>query len=145
MFDGKADRYRTNVYFESVHKYMPFVHRSRYLADIHLAPQAQPPMCLRYAIWTVASAQCQCHKEHADIFYRRARQYLESDEMKVVFFRILALALTDKQEPSLDHNCARPVLGSHCFLRSKHRDNHTFVDEQPAFCSFGSDAWSSST
>jgi hypothetical protein len=108
---------------------MPFVHQSRYLADMHLAPQAQPPMCLRYAIWTVASAHCQCHKEHTDIFYRRARQYLESDEMKVWLVQVFDASITDHSESSPDDDRARPVLGTDCLLRVKYRDHYTFMDE----------------
>ena len=43
----------------------------------------KPPMCLQYAVWSLASnGDTKYHKYH-DVFYRRARQYLEADEIKV--------------------------------------------------------------
>lgn len=43
----------------------------------------RPPMCLQYAIWTMASSDHEKYRGYHDIFYHRTRQYLEADELKV--------------------------------------------------------------
>jgi hypothetical protein len=43
----------------------------------------RPPMSLQYAIWTSASNGHPKYGCYHDALYRRARHYLESDEMKV--------------------------------------------------------------
>jgi hypothetical protein len=40
-------------------------------------------MCLQYAIWTTAANGHEKYGIYHDIFYMRARQYLEADELKV--------------------------------------------------------------
>ena len=47
-----------------------------------LAPHMRPPVCLRYAIWCLAASVSEKYFNHQEIFYRRARRYAESDEMK---------------------------------------------------------------
>lgn len=39
-------------------------------------------MCLQYAIWALGSLGHAKYDEYADVFYKRARQYLDADEMK---------------------------------------------------------------
>lgn len=43
----------------------------------------RPPLGLQYAIWTVAANLHPRYGCYHDALYRRARQYLESDELKV--------------------------------------------------------------
>lgn len=43
----------------------------------------KPPMCLQYIIWAQASVGHAKYNQYHDVFYRRARQYIEADEMKV--------------------------------------------------------------
>jgi hypothetical protein len=43
----------------------------------------RPPMCLQYAIWTMAANGHEKYNEYTDIFYQRTRHYLEVDELKV--------------------------------------------------------------
>ena len=43
----------------------------------------RPPMCLQYAIWANAAKGHPMYDRYYDVFYRRARQYLEADELKV--------------------------------------------------------------
>lgn len=43
----------------------------------------KPPMCLQYAIWTLASNGHEQYGHLHDIFYQRARSYAEADELKV--------------------------------------------------------------
>lgn len=40
-------------------------------------------MCLQYAVWSMASNGHEKYSQYHDIFYKRARQYADSDEMKV--------------------------------------------------------------
>jgi len=40
-------------------------------------------MCLQYAIWTAAASGHPKYGRYHDALYRRARQYLEADELKV--------------------------------------------------------------
>lgn len=42
----------------------------------------RPPVCLRYAMWCYAASVSERYYNHQEIFYRRARKYAESDEMK---------------------------------------------------------------
>ncbi|KAF3929340.1 hypothetical protein AA313_de0210079 [Arthrobotrys entomopaga] len=71
-----------DLYFEKVAPCGPMIHRLRYLASLDLAPTARPPICLRYAIWTLAASVSDQFQSLQTIFYRRARKYAEEVEMK---------------------------------------------------------------
>lgn len=43
----------------------------------------QPPISLRYMIWAMAATLVDEYAQYDDVFYRRARKYLEQAEMKV--------------------------------------------------------------
>lgn len=47
-----------------------------------LAPTLRPPVCLRYAIWTLVCSVSPKYSALADHFYARARKYAEQDEMR---------------------------------------------------------------
>ncbi|KAK2591400.1 hypothetical protein QQS21_010906 [Conoideocrella luteorostrata] len=70
------------VYFEKVHPSMPMIHRYRYLAAMNLAPNQRPPVCLRYAMWTMACSIADKYADLKDLFYQRARKYVEADYVK---------------------------------------------------------------
>ncbi|KJZ79124.1 hypothetical protein HIM_01275 [Hirsutella minnesotensis 3608] len=70
------------VYFEKVHPSMPMIHRFRYLAAMNLAPNQRPPVCLRYAMWTMACSIADKYADLKDLFYQRARKYVEADYVK---------------------------------------------------------------
>ncbi|KAH7026540.1 fungal-specific transcription factor [Microdochium trichocladiopsis] len=70
------------VYFEKIHPSMPMIHKYRYLAAMNLSPNQRPPVCLRYAMWTLASSVMDKYQGHKDLFYQRARKYVEMDFMK---------------------------------------------------------------
>ncbi|KAK5987633.1 Citrinin biosynthesis transcriptional activator ctnR-like protein [Cladobotryum mycophilum] len=70
------------IYFEKVHPSMPMIHRYRYLAAMNLAPAHRPPVCLRYAMWTLACSISEKYSDLKDLFYQRARKYVEGDYMK---------------------------------------------------------------
>lgn len=58
------------------------IHPYRHRAAMTLAPHMRPPVCLRYAMWCLAASVSEKYHNHQEIFYRRARKYAESDEMK---------------------------------------------------------------
>ena len=62
---------------------LPIINKSRYLHAFHSAPHMRPPMCLQYAIWTMAANGHEKYGTYHDVFYWRARRYLEADELKV--------------------------------------------------------------
>ncbi|KAF5669134.1 Zn(II)2Cys6 transcription factor [Fusarium heterosporum] len=70
------------VYFEKVHPSIPMIHKYRYLAAMNLAPNQRPPVCLRYAMWTLACTITDKFADLKDLFYRRARKYVEADYIK---------------------------------------------------------------
>ncbi|KAK4250505.1 fungal-specific transcription factor domain-containing protein [Corynascus novoguineensis] len=70
------------IYFEKIHPSLPMIHKYRYLAAMNLAPAQRPPVCLRYAMWTLACSVSDKFQTLKDLFYARARKYLESDYIK---------------------------------------------------------------
>ena len=73
---------RHQVYFDKLHYTMPIIHKYRYLAAMNLAPNMRPAICLRYSIWALSCSVIDKYMSYSDIFYQRARKYLERDEMK---------------------------------------------------------------
>jgi Fungal Zn(2)-Cys(6) binuclear cluster domain len=71
------------IYFEKYHRTMPMMHKLRYYASLDRAPHMRPPICLRYAMWTVAASLSDKYSSFEAIFYERARRYLQDAEMKV--------------------------------------------------------------
>ncbi|KAI9696580.1 MAG: hypothetical protein M1836_005599 [Candelina mexicana] len=70
------------IYFEKMHPFVPIVHRPRYLAAMNLAPMARPAVCLRYAIWCLASSVSEKYSNLQEHFYLLARKYAMADEMR---------------------------------------------------------------
>ncbi|ETS88129.1 hypothetical protein PFICI_01957 [Pestalotiopsis fici W106-1] len=70
------------IFFEKVHPSIPMIHKFRYLAAMNLAPNQRPPVCLRYAIWCLACSITDKFMDLRDLFYQRARKYLEGDYQK---------------------------------------------------------------
>ncbi|KAL8389192.1 hypothetical protein RB599_010993 [Gaeumannomyces hyphopodioides] len=73
-----------NWYFSNQQDVVPMLHQARYLQAFHSAPHMRPPMCLQYALWAVAANEHPRYQSYPDVFYRRARQYLEADELRGV-------------------------------------------------------------
>ncbi|KAK2003417.1 hypothetical protein LX36DRAFT_651187 [Colletotrichum falcatum] len=69
-------------FFERQHHFIPIIHPGRYLQSFYSAPHKRPPMCLQYAVWSMASNGHEKYAQYHDIFYKRARQYADADEMK---------------------------------------------------------------
>jgi hypothetical protein len=72
-----------HIYFEKHHCTMPMMHKLRFYASLDRAPHMRPPICLRYAMWTIAASLSEKYSSFEDIFYERARRYLQDAEMKV--------------------------------------------------------------
>lgn len=72
----------TQIFLDKLHPSLPMVHKYRYYASMNLAPDRRPPICLRYIMWCHAASITDKYMHHQDIFYRRARKYIEADEMK---------------------------------------------------------------
>ncbi|KAF4867999.1 Citrinin biosynthesis transcriptional activator ctnR [Colletotrichum siamense] len=70
------------IYFEKCHPSVPMIHKYRYLAAMNLAPNQRPPVALRYAIWTLACSITEKYIDLKDLFYQRARKYVEADYIK---------------------------------------------------------------
>lgn len=59
------------------------IHGERYIASLYRPAHMQPPMCLQYAILAAGASASPTYKPMAEVFYVRARQYIQVDEMKV--------------------------------------------------------------
>ncbi|KAH8195085.1 hypothetical protein TruAng_010742 [Truncatella angustata] len=70
------------IFFERQQHFIPIVQPARYYQAYYSTPHMKPPMCLQYAIWTLASNGHEQYGHLHDIFYQRARQYAEADELK---------------------------------------------------------------
>ncbi|TDZ21908.1 Citrinin biosynthesis transcriptional activator ctnR [Colletotrichum orbiculare MAFF 240422] len=70
------------IFFEKCHPSVPMIHKYRYLAAMNLAPNQRPPVALRYAIWTLACSITEKYTDLKDLFYQRARKYVEADYIK---------------------------------------------------------------
>ncbi|CAD6505332.1 BgTH12-00823 [Blumeria graminis f. sp. triticale] len=70
------------IYFTSFHPTMPIMHRTRFYASLDRAPHSRPPACLMYAMWTLAASLSPKYEAYEDVFYERARKYMELAEMK---------------------------------------------------------------
>ncbi|KAH6685219.1 fungal-specific transcription factor domain-containing protein [Plectosphaerella plurivora] len=70
------------IFFEKVHPSIPMIQKYRYLAAMNLAPNQRPPVALRYAIWTLACSITDKYIDLKDLFYQRARKYVEADYVK---------------------------------------------------------------
>ncbi|KAF6839757.1 binuclear zinc transcription factor [Colletotrichum plurivorum] len=69
-------------FFERQHHFLPIIHPGRYLQSFYSAPHKRPPMCLQYAVWAMASNGHEKYSQYHEIFYKRARQYADADEMR---------------------------------------------------------------
>ncbi|RSL56663.1 hypothetical protein CEP54_008728 [Fusarium duplospermum] len=70
------------TFFQHQYQMIPIVHPGRYLQAFYGPPLRKPPMCLQYIIWALAAVGHAKYNQYHEVFYRRARQYIEADEMK---------------------------------------------------------------
>jgi hypothetical protein len=77
-----------HIYFEKHHPTIPMMHRLQYFASLDRAPHMRPPVCLRYAMWTMAASLCsEKYSSFEGILYERARRYIQDAEMKASPFQ----------------------------------------------------------
>ncbi|KAK2604521.1 hypothetical protein N8I77_007445 [Diaporthe amygdali] len=74
------DLHRT--FFMKQHPLNPIIHPGRYMQAYHSGLHLRPPMALIYAVWTMASNGHEKYSAYHDAFHRRARHYLEEDELR---------------------------------------------------------------
>ncbi|PCD24880.1 hypothetical protein AU210_013995 [Fusarium oxysporum f. sp. radicis-cucumerinum] len=91
----------TSIYFTKLQSDSFMIHGERYIASLYRPAHMQPPMCLQYAILAAGASASPTYKPMAEVFYVRARQYIQVDEMK-----------SDSDQISLAH-CQAWVLMSH--------------------------------
>ncbi|KAH7021925.1 fungal-specific transcription factor domain-containing protein [Ilyonectria destructans] len=82
----------TSIYFTKLQSDSFMIHGERYVASLYKPAHMQPPMCLQYAILAAGASASYTCRHLADAFYGRARQYIQTDEMK-----------NDSQQISLRH------------------------------------------
>ncbi|RYP07292.1 hypothetical protein DL764_002607 [Monosporascus ibericus] len=70
------------IFFERQQNLIPVIHPPRYLQAFYSAPHMRPPMALQYGVWALASNGHPKYKSYHEVFYRRARKYIDEDEMK---------------------------------------------------------------
>lgn len=73
----------TSIYFTKLQSDSFMIHGERYVASLYKPAHMQPPMCLQYAILAAGASASYTCRHLADAFYGRARQYIQTDEMKV--------------------------------------------------------------
>ncbi|KAI3397017.1 hypothetical protein diail_11344 [Diaporthe ilicicola] len=74
------DLHRT--FFLKLHPLNPIIHPGRYIQAYHSGVHLRPPMGLTYAVWSMASNGHPKYSSYHDAFHRRARHYLEEDELR---------------------------------------------------------------
>ncbi|KAK9390863.1 fungal-specific transcription factor domain-containing protein [Lipomyces mesembrius] len=82
------------IYFERNHEFIPMIHKPRYFASLNYPPHLQPPLYLRYAVWTVAASMSPKYRQYAGVFYTRTRKYLEQVQMRGHGENVTAIAFT---------------------------------------------------
>ncbi|KAK6006249.1 hypothetical protein QM012_006659 [Aureobasidium pullulans] len=83
----------TAIYFERVHPSAPILHRPRFLMSMqNTSPALRPRLSLQYAVWTLAASAHPKYENMVDTLYRRARHYLERDEMSGVGEKMINIA-----------------------------------------------------
>ncbi|RKF59460.1 Citrinin biosynthesis transcriptional activator ctnR [Erysiphe neolycopersici] len=78
--DMMKDLYQ--IYFALYHPTMPIIHQTRFYMALDRPIQTRPPICLSYAMWTLVTTLSAKYAVYEEIFYERARRYLEREEMK---------------------------------------------------------------
>ncbi|KAF4435153.1 hypothetical protein F53441_13575 [Fusarium austroafricanum] len=70
------------IFFHNQYRMIPIIHPGKYLQSFYGPLLRRPPMCLRYAIWALAATGNTKYDQYHDIFYRRAKGYIDADVMK---------------------------------------------------------------
>lgn len=68
---------RYDLLFTKIYPSLPIIHRARFMANTNTTP-----LCLRYAMWTLAASSSDKHDGLQGGFYQRSRRHAEGDEMR---------------------------------------------------------------
>lgn len=60
------------------------IHSGRFYHSLYAGPFRSPPISLQYAIWAMPANGDAKYDQYAEILYKRACNYVEADDMKVV-------------------------------------------------------------
>ncbi|KAL3424984.1 transcriptional regulatory protein [Phlyctema vagabunda] len=71
-----------HIYFDKIHPSLPMIHKYRFQAALKLGQNLKPPVCLQYAMWSVAASVSSKYLNFEEVFYERARRYAEAAEME---------------------------------------------------------------
>jgi hypothetical protein len=93
------------------------LHQGRYRSSLRNPPARQPPMCLQYAIWAIAAIMTPEYKHLSEVYYRRSRNYVEADEMRVS----LDLRIATQINHIISNACADAVSHACSEQRSRFR------------------------
>lgn len=141
---------RHNAYFLTDYHFLPIIHSGRYYQSFYGPLTRKPPMCLQYAIWALSASGNAKYNQYAEVFYKRARQYMEADEMRVGFFSFcLFLICLDvplsnswaERWRAFCYSSSRTSMGHHRQLRSKIHVIHKSDHERFSLCPACPDAW----
>ncbi|CAG1994106.1 unnamed protein product [Fusarium graminearum] len=71
----------TNIYFDNVHQAAPMLHRQRFMASLFLPDHTKAPLCLQYIVMAFATETTESYHHLSMEFYKRARNYLQEQEL----------------------------------------------------------------
>jgi hypothetical protein len=81
-----------NDFFAKFHPSIPMLHPFKFTSALYLPPHMRPPMCLQYIVMSLGALESPLHRHLAIPFYRRARNYMEFDEVDGDGSRFVTLA-----------------------------------------------------
>ncbi|KAK9453479.1 fungal-specific transcription factor domain-containing protein [Dipodascopsis uninucleata] len=79
-------------FFNNFHRLYPFINKYRFLASLNLSYYFQPPIYLRYIMWAIGASSIPKYRELANVYYVRARKYLEVEQISGHGERVSRLA-----------------------------------------------------
>ncbi|KAK9242833.1 fungal-specific transcription factor domain-containing protein [Lipomyces tetrasporus] len=81
-------------FFETQYDFNPMIHKRQYMASLNYPAEFQPPIYLRYAVWAIAASASIKYRQYANVFYTRARKYLEQIQMRSHGEHIMSITYT---------------------------------------------------
>ncbi|KAI1736437.1 fungal-specific transcription factor domain-containing protein [Xylaria scruposa] len=94
------------LYFDRLHGCMPILNQRRYLFEAKQPGKSAAQLCLRYAVWTLASSTSVQYQGLRDPLYRNTRRSLEGLDMRT----------SSSQETDLEQVQAWLILATHEFM-----------------------------
>ncbi|KAI0903560.1 fungal-specific transcription factor domain-containing protein [Ustulina deusta] len=94
------------LYFDRLHGCIPILNQRRYLFEAQQPGKSTAQLCLRYAVWTLASSTSVQYQGLRDPLYRNTRRALEALDMRT----------SSSQETDLEQVQAWLILATHEFM-----------------------------